>query len=137
MLTGGSTATTYTYASNTAGNTQLTAAAIRPISIPININMGPGEYYIAVGLSTSASSVGLSTTALNFSASIQAPLINQTAVNYAEITAATTAAGGLYGGQGVYSAATGALPLTVNVTQINQTGANLLAGNFVWVMRNY
>ena len=137
LLSGGSTATTYSYASNSAGNTNLIAGAIRPISVPININMAPGEYFIAFGLSTTASSVGLSTTALALSLSVQACLTQQTAINYAEITAATNASNDLYGGRGVYSAATGALPLTLNQTQVNVTGANALDGNYVFVMRNY
>lgn len=137
LLSGGSTQTTYTWASNNSGQSQLTAAAIRPISVPLNINLAPGEYYVAFGLSTTNSSIGTATTALAFSASIQAALTQMTATNYAEFGAATTANSGLYGAMGVYSAATAVLPGTVNVTQINQTGANLLAGNFAFVMRNY
>lgn len=137
LLSAGSTQTTYTWASNNSGNSQLTAAAVRPVSVPVNINIQPGEYYVAFGISTTNSSVGTATTALGFSASVQAALTNMTATNYAEFTAATTANSGLYGAMGVYSAATGALPQTLNVTQINQTGANLLDGNYAFVMRNY
>lgn len=137
LLSGGSTQTTYTWASNNSGQSQLTAAAVRPISIPLNVNLAPGEYYVAFGLSTTNSSIGTATTALAFSASIQAALTIQTATNYAEFGAVTTANSGLYGALGVYSAATAVLPGTVNVTQINQTGANQLAGNFAFVMRNY
>lgn len=138
LLSSGSTQTTYTYASNNSGQSQLTAGAIRPISCPININMSQqGEYFVAFGISTSASSIGTATTALALSLSVQAALTLQTAVNYAEFTAATNASSGLYGGLGVYSAATGACPVSVNVTQINQTGANMLDGNYQFVMRNY
>jgi hypothetical protein len=137
LLSGGSTQTTYTWASNNSGQSQLTAAAVRPLSVPVNINLQPGEYYVALGVSTNSSSIGTATTALAFSASIQAALTNMTATNYAEFTAATTANSGLYGAMGVYSAATAVLPGTVNVTAINQTGANLLGGNFAFVIRNY
>lgn len=133
----GSTQTTYTYASNNSGNSQLTASAIRPVSVPVNLNMGDGEYFVAFGLSTNSSSIGTATTALAQSISIMAALTNQTAVNYAEFTAATTANSNLYYGMGVYSAATAILPGSVPVTAINQTGANLLAANFAFVMRNY
>jgi len=137
LLSAGSTATTYSYASNNSGNSQLITAGIRPMSVPIGINMSPGEYFVAFGLSTTASSQGTATTALALSMSIQAALTNQTAVNYAEFTNVTTANSNLWYGLGVYSAATGALPLTLPVTAINQTGANLLDGNFAFVMRNY
>lgn len=92
---------------------------------------------MAFGLSTTNSSVGLSTTALAWSLSVQADLDMQTAVNYAEPLAATTANSGLYGGMGLYSAATGTLPLSLYQTQINQTGAPQLDANYVFVMRNY
>lgn len=137
LLSAGTTQTTYTWASNNSGQSQLTAAAIRPISVPVNLNVQPGEYYVAFGLSTTNSSIGTATTALAFSASVQAALTQMTATNYAEFTAATTANSGLYGALGVYSAATAVLPQTINVTQINQTGANMLDGNYAFVMRNY
>ena len=137
LLTAGSTTNSFTWASNSAGNTNLTVSAIRPVSVPMNVNMQPGEYYVAFGLSTTNSSVGLSTTALAWSLSVQADLDMQTAVNYAEPLAATTANSGLYGGMGLYSAATGTLPLSLYQTQINQTGAPQLDANYVFVMRNY
>ena len=137
LVSAGSQTVSFTWASNSAGSTQFSAAAIRPMSVPININMLPGEYLVAFGISSTNSSVGLSTTALALSMSIQAALTNQTAVNYAEYTAATTAGSNLMGGWGVYSAATGALPNTIPLTAINQTGAALLGGNYAFVMRNY
>lgn len=138
LLSQGSQTASFTWASNSAGNTNLSVSAIRPVSVPVNINMQPGEYFVAFGLSTSNSSVGLSTTALAWSLSIQAALTNQTAVNYAEPLAATNASSNLWGGgPGVYSAATGTLPLTLPVTAVNQTGAAALQGNYAFVMRNY
>jgi hypothetical protein len=137
LLSQGSVTNSFTWASNSAGNTNLTVSAIRPVSVPMNVNMQPGEYFVAFGLSTSNSSVGLSTTALAWSLSVQADLDMQTAVNYAEPGAATNASNGLYGGMGLYSAATGTLPITMYQTQVNQTGVNQLDGNYVFVMRNY
>lgn len=138
LLSSGSATQSFTWASNSAGNTNLSVSAIRPVSVPININMGQaGEYIVAFGVSTTNSSVGLSTTALAWSLSIQADLDMQTAVNYAESNAATNAASGLYSALGVYSAATGGLPNTLPMTAINQTGSPQLQGNFAFVMRNY
>lgn len=137
LLSAGSQTASFTWASNSAGNTNLSVSAIRPVSVPVNINMLPGEYLVAFAISTTNSSVGLSTTALAWSLSIQAALTNQTAVNYAEPGAATAANTNLVGGWGVYSAATGALPNTAPITAINQTGAAALQGNYALVMRNY
>ena len=64
LLSQGSVTNSFTWASNSAGNTNLTVSAIRPVSVPVNINMQPGEYFVAFGMSTTNSSVGLSTTAL-------------------------------------------------------------------------
>jgi hypothetical protein len=137
LLSAGSVTNSFTWASNSAGNTNLSVSAIRPISVPMNVNMQPGEYFVAFGVSTTNSSVGLSTTALAWSLSVQADLDMQTAVNYAEPGAATNASNNLYGGMGLYSAATGTLPTTMYATQVNQTGAPMLDANYVFVMRNY
>jgi len=137
LLSAGSQTYSFTWQSNNAGSTQFSGGAIRPLSVPVNINLPQGEFLVAFGISTTNSSVGLTTTALAFSMSIQAALTNQTAVNYAELTAATNASSNLMGGWGVYSATTGALPNTLPITAINQTGANALAGNYAFVMRNY
>ena len=132
----GSTQTTYTYASGTAGNTQFITAGLRPISVPININMAPGEYYVAFNMSTSQSSVGLSTTALGFSMSHECGL-GLSATNYAEIGVVTSSAQGLNYFQGVYTTTTGALPGTIASTQVAQTGVSNIAGNYAFVLRNY
>lgn len=137
LLSAGSQTLSYSFASNNSGSTQMLGSAIRPVSVPININMGVGEYFVAFGLSTTNSSVGLTTTALAQSISVMAGITNITAVNYAEFGVATNASSGIQGAMGVYSAATGGLPLTLPVTAINQTGANALLGNFAFAMRNY
>jgi hypothetical protein len=137
LLSAASATYSWTWASNSAGSTQFSYGAIRPLSVPLNVNMQQGEYLVAFGISTTNSSVGLSTTALAHSMSVQVCSTNQTAINYAELTAATNASSNLWGGWGVYSAATGALPNTAPITAINQTGANAADGQFAFVMRNY
>jgi hypothetical protein len=137
LLSGASTTVSLTYASNSAGSTQLVGSAVRPVSVPLNINMAPGEYFVAFGLSTTNSSVGLSTTALAQSISLMGGITAYTAAAYAEFSNATSSNSGLQGAQGVYSAATGALPNTLPTTAINQTGSNEQLGNFGFVMRNY
>lgn len=138
LLSSGSTQTTYSYASNNSGQTQLLAAAIRPVSVPMNINItAEGEYFVAFAISSSQSSIGAATTALAFNMSIMADLDMQTASNYAEFTAATASTSGLYGYQGIYTSTTLALPASIAQSLIAQTGANALAGNYQFVMRNY
>jgi hypothetical protein len=135
-VSSGSTQTTYTYASNTAGVASLSAAAIRPISVPMNVSMTPGEYYIAFNFSTNSSSIGLSTTNLAQSISVMGFANVQSALNYAEFTANTTSNSNLFV-QGIWSSAGTGLPGSIPYTQIAQTGANLSAAQFAWVLRNY
>src|SRR6266404_558222 len=47
LLSQGSTTASFTWASNSAGNTNLSVSAIRPVSVPMNVNMQPGEYFVA------------------------------------------------------------------------------------------
>ena len=135
-LSSGSTQTTFTYASNSAGQTQLTQSAVRPISVPINVNMAPGEYVIGFNWVTNGtSSIGATTT--NYGATISMYGGNglQTAVNYAEMSAQTATSQGLYV-CGVYNAASTGMPASVSVASINQTGSALSAGNIALVLRN-
>jgi hypothetical protein len=135
-VSSGSTQTTYTYASNSAGVTALQTAAIRPISVPINVSMTPGEYYVAFNFSTNSSSIGLSTTNLAQSISVMGFANNQTALNYAEFTAQTATGSNLYV-QGIWTSAGTGLPGSVPYTQISQTGALFSAAQFAYVLRNY
>ena len=62
---------------------------------------------------------------------------NQSALNYAEIGAATNASTNLLGVLGMYSAATTGMPASIAVTDVNQTGVNQSKAQFAFVMRNY
>lgn len=135
-VSSGSTQTTYSYASNSAGQTQLITGAIRPISVPINANMTPGEYYVGFNIVTATSSIGLSTTNLVQSLSMMGGNQLQTAANFAEFTNQTATSTNQYGGMGVYSAATTGLPAAVSLSAINQTGAALSQANIALAFRN-
>lgn len=137
LLSSGSTQTTYTYASNSAGQTQLISSGIRPLSVPMNVSMTPGEYYVGFNFSTNSSSVGTSTTNLAQTISMMGWGGNQSALNYAEFTVASTSNSGLYGAMGIWSSAGTGLPTTIPVTAIGQTGANQSRAQFAFVMRNY
>jgi hypothetical protein len=136
-LSSGSTQTTYTYASNSAGNTGLITSGLRPISVPMNVSMTPGEYVVGFAFSTNSSSVGTATTNLAQTVSVYGWASNQSALNYAEFTAATNASTNLLGVLGMYSAATTAMPASIAVTDVNQTGVNQSKAQFAFVMRNY
>jgi hypothetical protein len=133
----GSTQTTYSYASNSAGNTQLLANAIRPVSCPINVSLMPGEYWVGFNLSTNSSSIGLSTTNLGQTISVYGGANIQTALQWAEFTNVTNSTTNMYGGMGIYSAATAATLTSIGLANIVQTGASLSQANIGLVFRNY
>ncbi len=135
-LSSGSTQTTYSYASNSAGRTELQAGAIRPISVPINVSMTPGEYYVGLNMVTATSSIGASTTNCGQTFSIVGGNQIQSGLNYNEIGSATNASVGLFGAMGVYSAASTGLPAALSISGIVQTGASLSQANFGFVLRN-
>lgn len=135
-LSSGSTQTTYSYASNSAGQTQLTNSNIRAFSVPINFNMAPGEYYVGFNLVTAASSIGAATTAAGLTMSMMGGNQIQTALNYADITANTATSVGLYGAMGIHSVATTGVVTRLSISDINQTGSALSAANIALVFRN-
>lgn len=136
-LSSGSQSFSFTLASNSAGQTQVIAHAIRPISIPMNVVATPGEYYVGFGISTNTSSVGTATTALGITWSVMGGPVYSSAVGQvAEFTATTNTSTGLWGGQGVYSAAISTVPPTVSLSAINQTGSYYARGNMGIIFRN-
>ncbi len=136
-LSSGSTSFSFSLASNSAGQTQVIAHAIRPFSLPININMRAGEYYIGMGVSTATSSAGTATTALGNTFSVMGGPIYSSAVGQvSEFTATTNTSTGIWGGQGIYSAAISTVPPTVSLSAINQTGSHYARANFAAIFRN-
>lgn len=136
-LSSGSVAWSTSLASNSAGGTQIIAHAIRPLSIPMNVNMSAGEYYVGFGVSTNTSSVGTATTALGNTWSIMGGLIYSSAVGQVgDFTATTNTSTGLFGGQGVYSAAISTVPPTVSLSAINHTGSYYARANMGVIFRN-
>lgn len=135
-LSSGSTQTTYSYASNTAGMTQLTAAAMRPISCPLNFSLTAGEYLVGFNFVTATSSLGAATTNYGQTISMIGGELLQTTANYAEFGSNTASTANLFGGMGVYSVATTGLPAGPLFSQIVQTGASLSQANLALVFRN-
>ena len=135
-LSSGSTQTTYSYASNSAGNTQLTASVIRPMSVPVNFNMTQGEYYVGFNMVTNTSSIGANTTNLGATISMYGGNDMQTGLNFAEFANNTATSTNMIGGMGMYSAATTGVPTAVSLSAINATGSAVSAANIALVFRN-
>ena len=136
-LTTGSTNTSYSCASNSAGFTQLNQTAIRAVSCPLAISAYPGEYFVGFAWSTNTISSGTATTALGQTFSIYGGNALQSALNFAiEFTNATATSAGLYAGMGIHSVSQSYPAASYAVSDINGTGANLSAANIALVFRN-
>lgn len=131
-----STQTTYTYASNSAGNTQLSVAAYRPISIPMNVNMTPGQYYFGFGISTAATSIGTATTTAAQTISIVGCPQGSSAVPWTDdFTRVTATSVGMFSGHGIYSAAVSSVVPAISLSAINQSGSYFHRANNALVFR--
>ena len=127
----------FSAASNTAGSTQMIPAAIRPVSVPMNVYMTPGEYYVGYGISTNTSSLGTATTANGITISAFGGLGYSSAIAHVgDFTATTNTSTGLFGGMGVYSAAISTVPPAVSLSAINQTGSYYSRANIGIIFRN-
>ena len=136
-ISSGSQSFSFTLASNTAGQTQVIPSAVRPFSFPMNVNMSVGEYYVGFGISTNTSSVGTATTALGNTFSVMGGIIYTSAVPFVqEFTATTNATTGMFGGQGIYTAAISTVPPTVSLSAISQTGSFYGRAGFAAIFRN-
>lgn len=136
-LSSGSVGWSISLASNTAGSTQVIAHAVRPISVPINVNMSAGEYYIGFCISTNTSSVGTATTALGNTWSVMGiPSWTSAVPQVGEFTMATATSTGLWGGQGIHTGTFSSVPTTIGMNSINQTGSYYGRGNFGIIFRN-
>lgn len=136
-LSSGSTSFSFSLASNTAGSTQVIAHAIRPLSVPINFTMTGGEYYVGFGISTQTSSLGTATTALGNTWSVLGgPIYSSAVPQVGFFTDTTNTSTGMFGGQGVYSAAISTVPPTVSLSAINQTGSYYARANIGLQFRN-
>ena len=137
LLSFGTTQQTVSIASNGSGNSYLSVAGMRPLSVPINVNMAPGEYFIGFAQATATASIGATTTTNALSMSAYVCGSNQSAVAYGELTAATASTSNLWGYQGLYTSTITAVPQTIAQSNIAQTGTNQVYGQFAFVLRNY
>ena len=136
-LTTGSATQSYSVASQGSGQTQLFQSAVRPVSVPMNINLYPGEYIVGFALSTNTSSVGAATTALGQTISVYGGTGWQTAVNaVAEFGNATAVTSGLWSPMGVHSVTQSYPAASYAQSDISGTGAPLANACIALVFRN-
>jgi hypothetical protein len=131
-----STQTTYTLASNTAGITAFSVARNLPISIPMNVNMSRGQYYMGFGISTTFSSIGTATTtAAQTISAIGVPQGSSAVAWVDNITRASATSVGMFSGHGIYSAAVNSVVPAISLSAINQSGSYFHRANIALVFR--
>lgn len=134
QLSSGSATTTFGWTSNTTGATWISQVAIRPLSAPMNVNMPPGEYFVAFNVSSSvAPAAGVTiTTDVNMSifdfggpigsiaATIGANSYTST-LGYAEMGNVTSSSSNWYYGAGIATATSAGLPSSVAISNLNES----------------
>jgi hypothetical protein len=145
----GSVVTTYSGASSNSG--QLTAwqsgPVIRPCSVPLNVSLSAGEYWLGCMINTSQLSMGTATTSLmSISGAATVPGLNwgmlvqinpsfSPAVYVDNLTGATNStSANISAPVGLYLL-TASLPPTIAFTAVNQTNSD--AVRVCFVLRNY
>ena len=134
-IVGGSSTTTYTWASSTAAYTLLTGP--RMLSFPIQSTITPGEYYLGIQLSTaSTSSIGTATTALSATiAPIYGTSLTSRHFDYMSLDPSVSQ-NPLAQMQGVLSVQITNTTQTINRTDIRMSGTALIRANNIAILRN-
>lgn len=120
------------YQSNATGS----ITGMKQLTVPINLNITPGQYWIGVAISTATSgqtSLGQTRTLYG---NDRMPTAAQ-AINIGILGSGTATIRHAYPFQGIYTAATSAPPVSISSGQMNVTSAsNPVRANFWFEMRN-
>ena len=121
----------WSQSNSSTGNTSINS--MRQMTVPINFNVTPGEYWIGAVISSATTYTGFSYWIYGDN------LINPTAgaAVLSPIGSNTTAARDAFLFQGIYTAATSAGPSSISGGQINNTSvSNVMRANFYYAMFN-
>jgi len=115
-------------AASSVSSTSLTSVSgMRQLTVPMNVNMTPGEYWIAAVMSSATTAPGATMTL--YGNNLFTPTSGAAVLT--PIGSGTTAARDVVLFEGVYTAATSAGPATISGAQINNTAASVLqSANF-------
>jgi hypothetical protein len=127
---------TISWVSSTGSYSSLTG--MRLLSMPININATPGDYYIAYEMSTAFSSfsAGANTTSLGGTFSIYGGNQIGTNIPYFDGWGLSNTSTNVFDGMGVYSAQVNSNLGNLSLSAILQTGVNVSKANYWLQLRN-
>lgn len=118
------------YSGTWSTNSTASVAGVRELTVPLNVNMPPGDYWVALRMSTSSSNASM-----GFSI-YQGANMGTVALNPQSFGAATNTSRLLFPGHGIYSATSGTLPASMNITEVLGSGTQGSRANFFFEMRN-
>jgi hypothetical protein len=134
LATSGSANNSFTFQGASSASTAYgTITGMRELTVPMNINMTPGEYWVGAALSTSTSG-GLNGTYTLWG---NTQMITASTPLLAPIGATSLSAYGFLPGQGMYKTTVANMPGSIPLSSINNTaGSNVMRANFYHAFYN-
>lgn len=117
-----------TYSQSWSSNTTGSVNGARRVSMAMNMNGTPGEWWCGIVVSTSSGNLA------NTVVMAGGPVIGSN--NFADFSVLTTATMGQPAGLGIYSATTNGMPASIAFSEISQTGTNAQRANVVFEFAN-
>lgn len=117
-----------TYAQSWSSNTTGSVHGPRRVSMAMNMNGTPGEWWCGIVMSTSSANLG------NTVAMAGGLIIGSN--NFADFSVASTVTMGQPFGLGIYSTTTNGVPASIALSEISQTGTNAQRANIVLEFAN-
>ena len=109
---------------------------LREFTLPLNVNMTPGHYFVALALSTTNSATGgANSTALGNTMTMYGGNLVGSAVNPAAFGVATNNTTALYSGMGLYLTTVNSAMTQILLSGIGQTGTQAQRANFALRLR--
>ncbi len=134
LASSGSANNSFTFqGASSASSNYGTITGMRELTVPMNMNMSPGSYWVGAVLSTSTSG-GLNGTYTIWG---NTQMVTASTPLLAAIGASSASAYGFLPGQGIYKTTVGSMPVSIPLASINNTStSNVMRANFYHAFYN-
>jgi hypothetical protein len=121
----------WSHSDSTTGNTSVNS--MRQLTVPMNVSMTPGEYWLAVLISSATTYTSAGFTIYGGGGMAD----GATVPSFADLGSGTASSKMVIPYQGIYTAATAAMPASIGTAGINWTSAsNVARANFYGALYN-
>ncbi|MEO5950702.1 MAG: hypothetical protein ABIQ04_04605 [Candidatus Saccharimonadales bacterium] len=117
LMSSGTANNGFSYGNTANAQYTQTITGIRQMTVPMNVNITPGEYWVGALISSASTFASTGMTMMGNNQIIATGVLGV-------IGSSTSAGRDVYLGQGIYSANTAGLPATIPLTAINNTQAS-------------